>query len=99
MKLSPAQIEVLLHLAQSGETIAYFTGGWWTLPSIGSKQTPWRGKWTTTPGTLKALAQRGLIMQIDRCENYPIDKYPQLADFTLTAQGLREVENHIASQG
>jgi hypothetical protein len=90
MKLSPSQITVLQMLTSCNEPLAYFKGGFWTIPSI-AKKIPERGckdrRWVTM-GTVQSMEKQGLLAQTVPATNYPIKHYPNLSDRVLTEAGL-----------
>lgn len=90
MKLSPSQIVVLQMLAACDEPLAYFKGGFWTVPSVMEKVSK-RGykdrRWVTM-GTVKAMEKQGLLAQTGISTNYNIQLYPALSDRVLTEKGL-----------
>ena len=89
MKLSRAQLSVLQHLAACDEPLAYFKGGFWTLPSLilhlaDERPCPWHA----AVGTVRKLEQLGLLVQTGTSTNYDIRFYPALSDRVLTEKGL-----------
>lgn len=89
MKLSPSQRDVLERLAACDEPIAYFKGGFWTLPSLGNAVPPLKSPaWSTLPQTLKSLVKLGLLKRAAFSTNYDIARHPDLGDYALTPEGL-----------
>jgi DNA-binding MarR family transcriptional regulator len=90
MKLSPSQLAVLRILASRDEPLAYFKGGFWTIPSI-MKEVAEHGysnrRWVTM-GTVKSMEKKGLLAQTGSSTNYDIRFYPALSDRILTEKGL-----------
>jgi hypothetical protein len=99
MKLSPKQTSTLLMLASNSEPIAYFKGGFWTLPSIGNNPNlPWRAKWYTQPNVLQSLLGKGFLSRTAGSTNYDIDLYPSLSDYILTESGLSKARELVAQK-
>jgi len=96
MKLSSPQLEILRQLASCDEPLAYFTGSYWTMPSIGRRagSRGFNGLWHTTLVTIRSLEERSLLEQTKTATNYDIVCYPNLADRVLTPKGLQEAKRH-----
>lgn len=89
--LSQTQIEILQQLGACDEPMAYFKGGFWTLPSIGrgvGLNGPWTGLWYVTIQSLMALERSGILGRLETGTNYDAVHYPGLRDFVLTEKGL-----------
>ena len=90
MKFSPSQLTVLQLLSSCDEPLAYFKGGFWTVPSI-IKEIAGRGyrdrRWVTI-ATIKSMEKKGLLAQTGSATNYDIQFYPTLSDRVLTEKGL-----------
>lgn len=97
MRLSPSQIAVLQMLAACDESLAYFKGGFWTIPSL-AKKISGRGykdrRWVTM-GTVQAMEKQGLLVQTGTATNYPIEHYPNLSDRILTKAGLAAAQQSM----
>ena len=81
---------VLRMLASCDEPLAYFKGGFWTVPSLMremAKQGYQDRRWVTM-GTVKSMEKKGLLAQTGSATNYDIRSYPQLSDRVLTEKGL-----------
>lgn len=97
--LSPTQIDILQRLVACNEPMAYFKGGFWSLPSIGRDIAPtefdkWRDRWSVTLQSLTALERIGLLARIPTSTNYDAAAYPGLRDFVLTERAL-QVAQHL----
>ena len=90
MKLSPSQIAVLQMLATCDEPLAYFKGGFWTIPSLGREMSErgYRDRRWVTMETVQSMEKQGLLAQTGSATNYPIEHYPNLSDRVLTEAGL-----------
>ena len=90
MKLSPSQITVLQMLATCDEPLAYFKGGFWTIPSLGRKisERGYKDRRWVTMDTVQSMERKGLLAQTGFATNYPIEHYPNLSDRILTEAGL-----------
>lgn len=91
---SPTQVEILRHLVSCDEPMAYFKGGFWSLPSIGQGTDPtsgrsWEGRWYVQIQSLMALERSGILGRLETATNYDAAHYPGLRDFVLTERGLQ----------
>jgi DNA-binding MarR family transcriptional regulator len=97
MKLSPSQIAVLQMLVDCNEPLAYFKGGFWTVPSR-AKEISERGyknrQWITM-GTVQSMEKKDLLAQTGTSTNYPIEHYPNLSDRVLTEAGLAAAQQSM----
>jgi len=90
---SPTQMDILRHLITGDEPMAYFKGGFWSLPSIGQDTDPtsnrsWEGHWYVQIQSLMALERSGILGRLETATNYDATRYPGLRDFVLTERGL-----------
>ena len=90
MKLSPSQITVLQMLATCDEPLAYFKGGFWTIPSLGKKiaEQGYKDLRWVTMATVQSMERKGFLARTGSATNYPIEHYPNLSDRVLTEAGL-----------
>jgi hypothetical protein len=90
MKLSPSQMTVLQMLAACDEPLAYFKGGFWTVPSLAHElgERGYKDRRWVTMGTVRSMEKQGLLAQTGSATNYPIEHYPNLSDRVLTQDGL-----------
>lgn len=100
--LSPTQIDILRRLVACDEPMAYFQGGFWTLPSIGqgaTVRTSWHeeGRWNVGIQSLMALERSGILGRLQTGTNYDATRHPGLRDFVLTERGLL-VAQHLTGE-